>query len=102
LDLAVEFCEKTRDLKIEGHFREQLLRASASIPLNLAEGNAKGTVNDKRRFFQMAFGSVRECQVIFRILKLKDHECTQIADRLGGALYKLIRSQIKPFPTSDI
>jgi four helix bundle protein len=46
------------------HARDQLLRASQSIPLNIAEGNGKGTNADRRRFFEIARGSVMECAAI--------------------------------------
>jgi four helix bundle protein len=38
-----------------------LLRASQSIPLNIAEGNVKGTNADRRPFFESARGSALEC-----------------------------------------
>jgi four helix bundle protein len=41
--------------------RDQLLRASPSIPLNIAEGNGKGTNADRRRCFEIARGSASEC-----------------------------------------
>jgi four helix bundle protein len=44
--------------------RDQLLRASQSIPLNFAEGNGKGTNADRRRFFEIARGSASECAPI--------------------------------------
>jgi four helix bundle protein len=44
--------------------RDQLLRASQSIPLNIAEGNGKGTNADRRRFFEIARGSALECASI--------------------------------------
>ena len=34
--------------------RDQWLRASQSIPLNIAEGNGKSTAADRRRFFEIA------------------------------------------------
>ena len=37
--------------------KDQLLRASQSIPLNIAEGNGKATNPDRRRFFEIARGS---------------------------------------------
>ncbi len=46
------------------HIRDQLLRASHSIPLNIAEGNGKGTSADRRRFFEIARGSALECSAI--------------------------------------
>ena len=46
------------------HARDQLLRASLSIPLNIAEGNGKGTESDRRRFFEIARGSTLECAAI--------------------------------------
>jgi four helix bundle protein len=44
--------------------RDQLLRASQSIPLNIAEGNSKGTNADRRRFVEIARGSALECASI--------------------------------------
>jgi len=97
LDLAVEFYEKTEELKIKGHMRDQLDRAASSIALNLSEGNAKNSVKDKKRFFQMAYGSLRECQTIFRLAKIDDSEIVKKADHLGACLYKLLKSNIHAF-----
>ncbi len=40
--------------------RAQIDRASISIPLNIAEGNAKRSPKDRSRFFQIAQGSAVE------------------------------------------
>jgi four helix bundle protein len=48
--------------------RDQLLRASQSIALNIAEGCGKVPSADRGRFFQIAGGSARECGAILDIL----------------------------------
>lgn len=95
LELAVEFYQVTEALKLKGHLRDQLLRASSSIPLNLTEGNAKWSVKEKKRFYQIAYGSLKECQMLFRLLNVKDENLIQRADHLGASLFKLMRSDIK-------
>ena len=54
------------------HARDQFLRASQSIPQNIAEGNGKGTTADRRRFFEIARGSALECAAIQDILVVCD------------------------------
>jgi len=49
--------------------RDQLIRASQSIPQNIAEGNGKGTKVDRRRFFEISRGSALECAAIQDILE---------------------------------
>ena len=44
--------------------RDQWLRASQSIPLNIAEGNGKTADADRRRYFEIARGSALECAAI--------------------------------------
>lgn len=98
LELAIEFYGMVEEVKITGHLREQLLRAASSISLNLSEGNARGSAKDKRNFFQNAYASFRECQTVLKLLKIEDTSLNELADKLGGHLYKLINSQIKQSP----
>ena len=57
--------EKTRELKgIHRPARDQWLRASQSVPLNIAEGNGKTGKADRRRYFEIARGSALECAAI--------------------------------------
>jgi four helix bundle protein len=48
------YCET---LKKHRNAKDQLLRASQAIPLNIAEGNGKATHGDRRRYFEIARGS---------------------------------------------
>lgn len=94
LDLAIEFYELSEKADIKGNLRDQLLRAASSISLNLAEGNAKRTAKEKKRFYQIAYSSQQECKTILRLAKIKDEQVLNAADKLGAWLYNLLNSKI--------
>jgi len=94
LDLAIEFHKQATKLKATGHLKDQLLRAASSVPLNLAEGNAKFSVKEKKRFYLTAYGSIKECQTIFKMMESCDPEIIKTADHLGASIYKLVDSKI--------
>jgi four helix bundle protein len=100
LGLATEFYEKAQKLKVKGHLRDQLLRGSSSVALNLSEGNAKFSVDEKKRFYQMAYASQKESQTTLKLLAVKDHEIIQTLDHLGACIYKLLKSNVKSLDTS--
>jgi four helix bundle protein len=64
---AYRFCET---LKGHRNAKDQLLRASQAIPLNIAEGNGKATDGDRRRYFEIARGSALECGAIQDVLQV--------------------------------
>jgi four helix bundle protein len=75
------------------HARDQLLRASQSIPLNIAEGNGKLPSPDRLRSWRIALGSALECAAMLtrmthRDLQLKDeateYECESEYDSESG------------------
>ena len=51
--------------------KDQLDRASTSIPLNIAEGNGKFSRRDRARFFEIARGSALECAACLDVLVVK-------------------------------
>lgn len=48
--------------------KDQLDRASTSVPLNIAEGNGKFSPRDRARFLEMARGSALECAACLDVL----------------------------------
>ena len=70
LDFAAWSYELAKPLRaVDRHSRDQLLRASQSIALNIAEGCGKLPSPERRRFLQIAGGSARECGAILDILR---------------------------------
>ncbi len=63
---AYGLCEQ---LKAHRNAKDQLLRASQSIPLNIAEGNGKATEGERRRYFEIARGSALECAATQDVLE---------------------------------
>jgi four helix bundle protein len=51
--------------------KDQLDRASTSIPLNIAEGNGKWSSRDRCRFLEIARGSAVECVACLDVLVAK-------------------------------
>jgi len=50
--------------------RQQLLRASQSVALNIAEGNGKRSRPDRNRFPDISRGSALECAAILDVLRV--------------------------------
>ena len=68
--------------------RDQLERASSSIALTLAEGNARRTRRDRLHFLSMAQGSAMECAAAIDVLRVTG--CLSLADATH-AKHKLTR-----------
>ena len=90
-NLAVEFYRHVQKLKLPKHLSDQLQRAVSSVALNLAEGSGRGSLDDRRRFYQIAFGSLRESQSIL-ILAGAPKASLELADKLAAHNYKLIKN----------
>ena len=88
--LAVAFYKNAMAKQLPAHLKDQLRRAASSVVLNLAEGSAKASIADRRRFYEIAFASFREVQAILDISDITD--LSEQADKLGANLYCLRRS----------
>jgi four helix bundle protein len=92
--LAVRFYRRCEKVRGAHHLQSQLLRASSSIALNLAEGSERVTDADQRRFYRMAMGSTRECQAILDLIA--DEKITEdarkLADEVAAAVFQLCKS----------
>jgi four helix bundle protein len=68
--------------------KDQLDRASTSIPLNIAEGNGKFSAKDRARFLEMARGSALECAACLDVLLVRK---LVAAERILPAKERLVR-----------
>lgn len=74
--------------------KDQLDRASTSIPLNIAEGNGKISGKDRARFFAVARGSALECaaclDVLFARKLVAENQVVSGKERLARIVQMLI------------
>ncbi len=73
--LVLELYELTKQFPAEERYRlvDQLCRASASIPTNIAEGKGRGTTKEYVRFLMIARGSIEETKYLLLLAKDLHH-----------------------------
>src|SRR5206468_12931760 len=89
---AIGFCgwvgEFLSAISAKAAAKDQLDRASTSLPLNIAEGNGKFSDADRSRFFEMARGSALECAACLDVLAVRK---LIAAERIVPAKEQLVR-----------
>jgi four helix bundle protein len=89
---AIAFCgwvgDLLNDITVKAAAKDQLDRASTSLPLNIAEGNGKFSDADRSRFLEIARGSALECAACLDVLAVRKIIATQ---RVVPAKEQLVR-----------
>jgi four helix bundle protein len=72
---SIAFCgwvgEFLSGISAKAAAKDQLDRASTSVPLNIAEGNGEFSARDRSRFLEMARGSALECAACLDVLLVR-------------------------------
>jgi four helix bundle protein len=95
---AIAFCgwvgEFLSAISAKAAAKDQIDRASTSIPLNIAEGNGKFSARDRARFFEMARGSALECAACLDVLLARklatEQQVAEQKERLATIVQMLI------------
>jgi four helix bundle protein len=101
-NLAAELYQQCKSLRVPIFLKDQVLRASASVALNLAEGSGKLSAKDQIRYYSIAFGSLREVQAILALEKVQRPELKALIDQLGALLFKLCRIKTETPHQTDL
>jgi four helix bundle protein len=88
MDLAVEVYHLTSQFPSVERFRlvDQLARAVASVPSNIAEGTARSTRREYSRFLTMAKGSLREVDTFLLLAIRLGYLTTPTASPASGLI----------------
>jgi len=90
---SIAFCgwvgELLGQISAKAAAKDQLDRASTSLPLNIAEGNGKFSTVDRARFLEIARGSALECAACLDVLAVRK---LVAAERILPAKERLVRT----------
>ena len=70
--------------------KDQLDRASTSVPLNIAEGNGKFAIKDRCRYLDFARGSALECAACLDVLVAKQLASESRTDSGKNQLFEIV------------
>ncbi len=93
---------------LEGHSRfarDELIRASQSMPRNIAEGNGKRTKADRDRFLEIARSSALECAALLdelHIMEVFDEQEVLEGKKLLHRIVSMLIKMIEPIDSKTI
>ena len=92
---AIAFCawsgELLNEIAVKAAAKDQLDRASTSIPLNIAEGNGKFSGKDRARFLEIARGSALECAACLDVLVARKLATPEQIERAKENLARIVQ-----------
>ena len=93
---AIDFADRVCQLSEQfprgyGFLVDQLNRASLSIAANIAEGNGRFTIPDRKNFFGIARGSVQECVPLLELAKRRKLLAEDLHQDLKGQLEEIAK-----------
>jgi len=80
-----------QEVSAKASAKDHLRRASGSVPQNIAEGNAKRSAKEQRRFIDIANGSALECAACLDVLGAKELLARDTRDAGKDQLQAIVR-----------
>jgi len=104
--LAIRLLEQIQQMKVmDARLRDQLLRASKSVCLNIAEGVGRFSDADKKRVYAIARGECCEAAAAIDIARVAgecDPEQGRTAREIAGRVYALLTGLIRRYDFETI
>ena len=73
--------------------KDQVLRSSSSISLNLAEGSGKMTKKDQKKFYFIALGSLKETKAVCELQEITNSDLLSLLNEVQAMIWGLIKSR---------
>ncbi|HRI88506.1 MAG TPA: four helix bundle protein [Candidatus Hydrogenedentes bacterium] len=87
---------------IHRNARDQLIRASQSITLNIAEGNSRRSHGERKRFFDISRGSAMECAATLDVLVACGAMSADVSARGKDVLVRIVSMLTRMVETGNV
>src|SRR5438045_4113830 len=89
LDVVTRIGKLLKSKDIDRSLRDQIVRSSTSVLLNIAEGTGKRSPADRRRFYGIARGSAMETAAALDVLVAWEYTAQTQSDECKGLLRRI-------------